>query len=99
MTISKRLRNYRELRGYSQTELAARSGISRNYVSSIENDHRPRIGVDVLDRLAKTLGITVDHLTDEDAVIAEELTYINTHYAGSKSAAIHAGLAALRHLA
>lgn len=65
MVIGAQVRAYREQRGLTQEQLADRSHLSRNYVSSIENGHRSRVSVGSLDRIAATLGITVDHLLDD----------------------------------
>lgn len=59
------MRSYRKRLGMSQTVLAEKAHLSQDYVSSIENDRRPKVSVDVLDRIATTLGVTVDHLLDD----------------------------------
>lgn len=55
LTPAKALRIYREFAGYTQVELAARSGISQNAISGIENG-RLSMGVERAKRLAKALG-------------------------------------------
>jgi transcriptional regulator with XRE-family HTH domain len=70
MVIGTQVRAYREKRGLTQEQLADRSHLSRNYVSSIENGHRSRISIGSLDRIATTLGVTVDHLLDENMMNA-----------------------------
>jgi len=52
------LRHWRERRGYSVRELARRAQVGFVTVSRIENDHMSPT-VDMLEKLAKTLGITV----------------------------------------
>ena len=54
-------RRVRELRGQlkiSQEELAARSGLHRNYVGSVERGERD-IGISAIGQLAKALEITL----------------------------------------
>lgn len=56
-----RLRDQRELRGYTQKELAKRSGISGVCISKLETgDRKPN--VDYLWRLSKALEVTADYL-------------------------------------
>ena len=52
----------RRTKGIRQDELAARSGISQTYLSSVENDQRPNVSARVLARIATALGATVDDL-------------------------------------
>lgn len=52
------LRHWREQRGYSVRELAKRAGVGFVTVSRIENGHMSPT-VDMLEKLAKALGITV----------------------------------------
>jgi len=65
VVIGARVRSYRKRLGLSQTELGNRARLSQDYISSIENNHRPKVSADALDRIAATLGITVDHLLDD----------------------------------
>jgi transcriptional regulator with XRE-family HTH domain len=50
------VRKYRRDQGLSQEELAHRAGVDRTYISSIER-RRYAASVDVLDRLARVLGV------------------------------------------
>lgn len=51
------MRERREALGLTQDELAERAGISRPYLSDLEQDKRKRPGKERLDALAKALGI------------------------------------------
>jgi transcriptional regulator with XRE-family HTH domain len=62
MTIGGRLKRQRVRRGYSQTELAERSGVKQSLISRIENGSRDNPSADVLRGLAKALGCTTDYL-------------------------------------
>lgn len=58
-----RLRTYREESGLSLSGLADRTGLSKGYLSSLENNHEPRRpSADVLYRLANELGVTMSDL-------------------------------------
>lgn len=46
-------------KGWSMAELARRSGVSVSHISNIEND-RKGLTVEVLCKLAKALGVTLD---------------------------------------
>ena len=55
------LRNLRQARGLSQEELAHRAEIDRTYVSSLERSVYAA-GIDVVERLARALGVEVADL-------------------------------------
>ena len=62
------VRNRREARGLSQEELAARAGIHRTYVSSIELG-KVRLGLDIAKKVADGLGVTLsDLLADAESI-------------------------------
>jgi len=70
-TFGERLKNIREKHGWSQTELAARSGVPYETIYRTERGthHEPRISVAV--KLARALGVSLDVLAglyeDDDA--------------------------------
>lgn len=58
-----RLRKYREECGLSLSALAERTGLSKGYLSSLENNHEPRRpSAEVLYDLANELGVTMSDL-------------------------------------
>lgn len=63
-----RVKEVREEKGITQEELAARSGISRQTISAIENDARYSTGVGTLAAIARALETTVDDLFLADSV-------------------------------
>ena len=52
------LRQFRQERGYSQEELAFRTGLHRTYISSAERGER-NVSLVNLERLATALGIAI----------------------------------------
>ena len=54
--LAQNLKRHRKAQGLSQEELAHRAGIDRTYVSSLERSVYAA-GIDVVDRLAKVLGL------------------------------------------
>lgn len=73
MQFGARLRTAREAAHMSLSRLAEVSGVSKGYVSQIENDLAHSPGVDVALRLAAALGIGLDDLVRDDlaTVIAQ----------------------------
>ena len=66
MTLGARIRQARQEQNLTQQTLAHDVGVRLSTISSIELGHsRPR--VDLLTRLARRLGCTVDQLLAEDA--------------------------------
>ena len=63
------LRRYRQAAKLSQEEVAARAGIDRTYVSSLERS-KYAAGIDVVDRLARVLGVEAADLLRKPAIAA-----------------------------
>ncbi len=70
--FSERLRIARELKGFSQTDLAKRTDLQPSAISHFENNRRSP-SFDNLKQLADVLGVTVDYLLGR----AEEPTTMN----------------------
>ena len=60
--LSLRIREVREIKGWTQTELARRAGIRRATVNRIENARVKAIDLEVLEKLAKALGCDPGYL-------------------------------------
>jgi transcriptional regulator with XRE-family HTH domain len=58
------VRELRQARGYSQEELAERSGLHRTYISSLERGQR-NVGIDNVRVLAEALGVPTANLFEE----------------------------------
>lgn len=61
MTTGDRIRDIRERRGLTQEQLAKMAGISKGFLSDVENDKR-NIGSQGLLGIANVLGASVDYL-------------------------------------
>ncbi len=64
-----KIRQLREQRGITQTELAKRAGVTRGYIAQIETGLIKESGMDTFRRLASGLGMTLDEL---DAAVRGE---------------------------
>ncbi len=62
-----RLKELRLERGLSTTELAARAGVSRGYISLVENGHR-QINARLLDALSKALKCSSIDIIDDESL-------------------------------
>ena len=60
-----KLKRLREEQGLSITKLSKLTGVSKSYLSLIERDIHKNTGLDILTRIAKTLGVTVPDLVDK----------------------------------
>ena len=56
--VGRRVRELRHQEGISQEELAARAGLHRNYVGSVERGERD-IGITATNQLARALGLSL----------------------------------------
>ncbi len=66
-TLGKRVRQYREDRGYSLSELAKQSGVSRSYLYQVESGASSPTEEKLL-ALASALGVTITDLLGVDAM-------------------------------
>ena len=60
--LSVRIRELREVKGWSQAELARRSGVPQSTISRLEARTSPSIDLDNLEKLARTLGCDAGYL-------------------------------------
>lgn len=60
--VAKRVAVERQLRGLSLSQLADKAGISKSYLSQLESGKQENPSLDVLNKLADALGITVGRL-------------------------------------
>lgn len=62
--IGKKIKSTRILKGYSLTHLAKITGISKSYLSYIERGIQKNPSIKVLNKLAKTLNISMEELME-----------------------------------
>ncbi|MFL6305866.1 MAG: helix-turn-helix domain-containing protein [Candidatus Sulfotelmatobacter sp.] len=61
LKVGKRVRNLRTDRGWSQEELADRSGVNRSYMSRVELG-KSDVSLSVLHKIARPLGLSLAEL-------------------------------------
>lgn len=62
--VARNIRELRQERGWSQDELAARAGLHRTYIGTIERAEQS-ITVDSMEKLAAALNVKVSRLLEE----------------------------------
>jgi transcriptional regulator with XRE-family HTH domain len=62
-TVGERIREIREKRGMTQDKLAEAAGLSKSFLSEVEND-KSNISSQILLRIANELGASMDYLLD-----------------------------------
>lgn len=81
MTIGEYIKRYRELHQMSQQEFATRSGLSKGYISMLENDRNPNTdrpikpSIKTFQGVAKVTGTDLDTLLqmlDDDQIVSLE---------------------------
>ena len=63
--LGRRLKQYRELAGFTQNELAKRADVSRPIISNVERGTQDSMTLDNAGKLAKALGISIDLLAGQ----------------------------------
>lgn len=71
--IGERIRNLREKKGLSMTELARRAGVSKSYLSYIERNVQKNPSLQFLSKIALTLDTTIEFILGEDTTDASEV--------------------------
>ncbi len=71
-TIGAKIKRYREERGMSATQLSERSGVSKSYISELENpkDGTKNPSAEVLYEIARALGVAMSDLMGRPIIIA-----------------------------
>jgi transcriptional regulator with XRE-family HTH domain len=64
LTIGEVIRTIREARGLSQRDLAATARISQPYLAQLENGTRKRPAFDIVVKIARGLGMSLDELSE-----------------------------------
>lgn len=66
MTFGEKLRRLREQRQLKLRELAELCQISPGHLSQLENEHKGNPGLEIMRRLAETLGVSISELVTEE---------------------------------
>lgn len=69
--LGRRVKLLRERLGWSQHELARRSGVSRPTIAGLEAGSRPSITLENAKKLANALGVSLDLLAQDDILDGE----------------------------
>lgn len=64
LKLGKKVREYRNKRGYTQEKLAGLANIDYKYLQKIEGKNPPAIKIDTIDKLAKALNISPAELIE-----------------------------------
>ena len=70
--FGKRLKELREIRGLSLSELAAQSGVAKSYISNMERDKMTNPSLEVMTKIASVLEITPQLLISQDKDVNKE---------------------------
>ena len=70
--FGKRLKELRESRGLSLSELAAQSGVAKSYLSNMERDKMTNPSLEVMTKIASVLDITPQLLISQDKDVNKE---------------------------
>ncbi|AQU06080.1 helix-turn-helix domain-containing protein [Dehalococcoides mccartyi] len=70
MEIGDKIKELRVLKGLSQRQLAIKAELDPSYISIVESGKRSNITVDVAQRLARILGVSIEELTGESNISA-----------------------------
>lgn len=73
MALSNNIKRLREEKGILQKEVATEVGLGISHYSKIENGQR-EASVELLDKLAKFYGITIDQIVHMDSDVPTEIT-------------------------
>lgn len=71
-TLGDKIRKLRQEKKLTLDKLAELTDSSKSYIWELENKTPPRPSAEKLSKLADKLGVTIEYLLDENAVISEE---------------------------
>lgn len=96
MTIGDVIKEFRKINNLSLEEFGKMAGLSRSYVSMLENNKDPRgnpvnPSLDTIDKIASTIGVDIDALVgqiDQDVVVNRKRTPLSDFDSSEEEAAI-----------
>lgn len=65
LQLAKRIRQLRKKYGYTQEELAEKTGINYKHLQRLEGKNPPAIKIDTLEKIAKVFKMKISHLLRE----------------------------------
>lgn len=69
--VGSRIAEIRNSRGISLSKLSRESGVSKGYLSELENGIKENPNIEILDKIAKALDISVSDLFEQDPIDEE----------------------------
>ncbi|MDR7073390.1 XRE family transcriptional regulator of biofilm formation [Fictibacillus barbaricus] len=66
MMIGERVKKYRMDKGLSITALAEKAGVAKSYISALERNIQQNPSIQLLEKIADVLNISVDHLINQE---------------------------------
>lgn len=69
MELGEKLRSLRKLRHLTVEELASRAGVSRSYITNIENGRKTEVSSRIINNLSTALGINPDFFRIQGAML------------------------------
>lgn len=69
--VGARIAEIRNSKGISLSKLSRESGVSKGYLSELENGIKENPNIEILDKIAKALDISVSDLFEQDPIDTE----------------------------
>ncbi len=73
MSVGQKIRELRTAAGVTLPDLAEKAGVSKGFLSQLENDEKANVSLDTLAKLSKALGVTVGVLLGLEAARAKRV--------------------------
>ncbi|WP_066186745.1 MULTISPECIES: helix-turn-helix domain-containing protein [Gracilibacillus] len=70
--IGEKIKQLRNEKRMSLSELAEKAGIAKSYLSSIERNLQSNPSIQFMEKISQVLGVSVNELINEDRPIADE---------------------------
>lgn len=91
--IGARVRQYRNAKGLTMSELAERAGVAKSYLSAIERDIQTNPSIQFLDKIALVLGVDINLLLKDSATQSgQETAALDEEWQSLISEAMNSGI-------
>lgn len=74
MNVGQKIRALRTEAGVTLPDLAEKAGVSKGFLSQLENDEKANVSLDTLAKIAKALGVSIGGLLGLEAARAKQAT-------------------------